>query len=340
MLSRREARRLNGALLRQRPVREEYMSIHKNAIDSIILGVEDYNSTDPRRLLSATRNLVAGTMLLIKHKLASLSPPGTDEALLKERVLPEMDGKGGIKWKGKGRKTVDVQSMEDRCKSLGIDVDWQRVRKIVAHRNDIEHYFPSLTQNALRTLVADSFIIIRDFLRTQLNEDPLIVLGAPTWTTLTGVADVYKKEKDECLANIASINWDFSTVQDAMEDWQCPKCGSGLIDVLNPKSDKWDAHLQCRACGTEYDFETAAEAALGDANASHDYYSIKEGGDPATVICPECTHDTYDLEADHCLICGESVERSCKQCGERIPASELDGSGYCGYCNHMMSKDD
>jgi hypothetical protein len=106
------------------------MSIHKNAIDSIILGVEDYNSADPRRLISATRNLVAGILLLIKHKLALLSPPGSDEALLKEKVLPESDGKGGVSWKGKGRKTVDMQSMQERCETLRVDVDWNGSRRL------------------------------------------------------------------------------------------------------------------------------------------------------------------------------------------------------------------
>jgi len=316
------------------------MSIYKNAIDSIILGVEDYNSSDHRRLISATRNIVAGILLLIKHKLAQLSPAGSDEVLLKERILPESDGKGGLSWKGEGQKTVNVHRMQERCKSLKIDVDWKRVNKIVNQRNYIEHYFPSLTQTALRTIVADSFIIIRDFLRIHLNEDPLTALGEPTWTTLTSIANIYDKEKQECLQNIRSIDWTFSQVQDAFEDWQCPKCGSGLIDILNPNSDKWEAQIQCRCCGEEYDFETAVEAAIGNFNAERDHISIKDGGDPSTVECPNCSHDTYDLEEDCCLVCEESVERTCQRCGCGIPTSELDGSGFCNYCNHMMSKDD
>jgi len=316
------------------------MSIYKNAIDSIILGIEDYKSKDPRRLISATRNLVAGILLLIKHKLAKLSPPGSDEVLLKENVLPKSDGKGGITWTGTGHKTVDVRSMQDRCKNLGITIDWHRVKKIVDHRNDIEHYFTSLPQATLRTLMADSFLIIRDFLRTQLDEDPLAVLGTPTWSTLTSVAEVYEKEKEECLQNIQSIDWEYPKVQEALEDWNCPKCSSGLIDILNPKCDKWDAQFQCRSCGTEFDFETAVEKAVQDFFAGQDYQSAKDGGDPTTVPCPRCFNDTYDLEDDCCLICGESVERECQMCGNTIPASELDDSGYCGYCNHMTNKDD
>jgi hypothetical protein len=316
------------------------VNILKNAIDSIVLGVEDYGSSDPKRLISATRNLVAGILLLIKHKLVELSPAGSNDALIKQRVLPELDGKGGVIWKGDGQKTVDVQQMRERCTSLGINVDWKRVEKIVVYRNEVEHYFPSLSHAALRTLVADSFIIIRDFLRAELDEDPLIALGAPTWTSLMGVADVYNKERHECEANLQSVDWTYSTVLGALEDWHCPVCGSGLIDVTNPGAAKWTAVLKCRACGKEYDFETAVEDAINDFYQVENHLSIKDGGEPVTISCPNCSHDTYHLEEDCCLICEESAERKCQRCGMDIPASEIDGSGYCSWCNHMMAKDD
>jgi len=230
--------------------------------------------------------------------------------------------------------------MQERCSSLGVTVDWKRVEKIVKHRNELEHYYTSLTQAALRTLVADSFILIRDFLRCQLGEAPLAELGSPTWTTLTSVASVYDKERLECEKNIKSINWTYTQVSDALHDWRCSQCGSGLIDVLNPGVDKQAAHFKCRACGKEYDYETAIEKSIEDFYSGQDFIAVKDGGEPATTICPSCSHDTYDLEENHCLICDESVERTCQRCGCPIPASELDDSGYCGWCNHMMSKDD
>ena len=81
--------------------------------------------------------------------------------------------------------------------ALGISVDWSRNEKIVKHRNDVEHAFPTVSQAALRTLVADSFVVIRDFLRDVLGGDPLELLGGPTWSTLTAIAEVYEKEKAE-----------------------------------------------------------------------------------------------------------------------------------------------
>lgn len=316
------------------------MSIYKNAIDSIVLGVEDYNAPDPRRLISATRNLVAGILLLIKHKLVTLSPAGSDEVLIKQRVVPIDDGKGGIQWKGSGHKTLDVQQMQERCNTLGISVDWKRVDKIVKHRNEIEHYYASLSQIALRTLVANSFILIRDILRGQLGEDPLTALGQPTWTALTSVADVYEKEKKECEYHLSSVEWDYTHVEDALNEWQCPDCGSGLIDVANPGSDKREVRLQCRSCGKEFDFKTAVEGAVGSYFSAQNYSALKDGGEEATILCPNCCRETYDLEEDCCLICGESVERECQHCGMEIPACEINGSGYCSWCKHMMSKDD
>ena len=111
-------------------VKGESVSILKNAIDSIAIGLEDYESTDQRRIVSSTRNIFAGILLLFKHKLCELSPPDSDEALIKQRVLPRLDATGAVNWIGKGKKTVDVINIEDRFKSLGIEVDWDRIKRI------------------------------------------------------------------------------------------------------------------------------------------------------------------------------------------------------------------
>jgi hypothetical protein len=49
------------------------MSILQNAIDSIQVGVEDYNLEDDRRNASAIRNIFAGILLLYKERLCELS---------------------------------------------------------------------------------------------------------------------------------------------------------------------------------------------------------------------------------------------------------------------------
>jgi hypothetical protein len=86
-------------------------TILKNAIASIQLGVEDHKSGDERRSLSAVRNLTAGILLLFKEKLRQLSPAGSDEVLIKERIRPSRDADGSVTFRGEGRKTVDVQAI-------------------------------------------------------------------------------------------------------------------------------------------------------------------------------------------------------------------------------------
>ena len=82
------------------------MKILDNAIDSIVLGLQDYKSDDPRRLLSCTRNMFSGILLLFKCKLSLLSPEGTDESLIKQKVLPTKEAAGNINWEGKGKKLL------------------------------------------------------------------------------------------------------------------------------------------------------------------------------------------------------------------------------------------
>lgn len=144
------------------------MSILQNAIDSIAMGLEDYSSPDPRRGISCARNVFAGILLLFKHKLSTLSPESSDEALIKQRVLPVLNDDGRLDWKGKGKKTVDVQGIRERFDSLKIDVDWDRVSRINEFRNDIEHYYTSLKHEAIHSLISDSFVIINDFVRAHL----------------------------------------------------------------------------------------------------------------------------------------------------------------------------
>jgi hypothetical protein len=319
---------------------EILMSILKNAIDSIALGIEDYNSSDSRRLISCTRNLFAGILLLFKHKLAELSPVDSDEALIKQRVLPVNSSSSGVIWVGKGKKTVDVQQIRERFHSLNISVDWDRVEKINKYRNEIEHYHSPLSHSSIRALIADSFLLIRDFLRIHLDKDPLDLLGSDTWDVLTSVAEVYDTEKKECIRHMESIDWKYSSLMDALIDYRCDACGSGLVDVECDPVDRWSAKFNCRSCGEKWDFEKLAELSINEYFGAENYLSVKDGGDPATIDCPECGLNTYVLEKNVCVICEVSVETECQKCHMAIPAEEIDGSGFCSWCSHMMSKDD
>lgn len=55
----------------------------KNAVVSIQLGLEDFASDDERRVISAARNLYSGVLLLAKEVLRQLSPPGSNDILIR-----------------------------------------------------------------------------------------------------------------------------------------------------------------------------------------------------------------------------------------------------------------
>lgn len=83
------------------------MNILKNSIDSIQLGIDDFESNEDKRIISSVRNLYAGILLLFKELLLRLSPSSSNEVLLKTLVLPLKQSNGTIFFKGIGKKTVN-----------------------------------------------------------------------------------------------------------------------------------------------------------------------------------------------------------------------------------------
>lgn len=320
---------------------EQNMSILQNAIDSIILGMEDFKSPDPRRLVSATRNIFAGILLLFKHKLSSMSPAGSDDALLKEQVFPTTTTSGDILWKGRGRKTVDVQRIRERFEGLGISVDWKRLDEINDYRNNIEHFYSALSKKTVADIIAKSFLIIRDFLVTHLALDPRTTLGEDAWQTMVSVNDVYQREKDECTSGIAKEDWQSDTLLNALTNFKCDGCGSDLIALTSAGSDRESTEFQCRACGHKWGFDDIVEKAIDEFCGWQNHMAIKDGGEVATIQCPRCFKETYILEEKRCASCLEELEHICQRCGSEIPPEELFlDNGYCGWCEHMMNKDD
>jgi hypothetical protein len=315
------------------------MSLLQNAVDSVALGIEDFQSADDRRLISSVRNITAGILLLFKHKLAELSPTGSDEILIKEEITPFLDSTGSVQWKGKGQKTVNVTQIEQRFKGLGISVDWARFTKINKHRNTIEHYYSKEPRAVVKEVIASSFLIIRDFARDVLKDDPLNVFGDETWNVLVKEADVYSKEKQECVKNIRAINWQYKELRRALEEFSCPECASDLLDAQSVNGDQSSAKLVCRACGEPQEWETVAGDAIGNYFGGANHLSVKDGGEPLTMDCPNCNQETYLVDRDICVICQDSVPDTCDVCGNTIPTSERDGGSICGWCSHMADKD-
>lgn len=315
------------------------MSILKNAIDSIAVGLEDYSSSDQRRVISCTRNLFAGILLLFKYKLSLLSSPGSDEALIKQRVLPVLDESAHLKWKGKGEKTVDVQGIKDRFESLNIDVDWKRIDKINKFRNDIEHYFSNLKHEAIQSLISDSFVIINDFIRKHLNEDPRKLLGGAAWAVLIEVNEVYEREKAACSAALQTLEFFDDEILNAFEGYFCDECGSGLIMPSVRASEAICADYTCKSCEKTLPYEEMVNEAVADYFNHEAYLSHTDGGDFPLADCPECG-GIYMYAQGICASCGHTAEHKCQRCSSTILPEELSTEPFCGYCAYVMSKDD
>jgi hypothetical protein len=280
-------------------------AILQNAAQSIQVGVEDCRSEDPRRVLSAVRNITAGVLLLFKEKLRQLSPPGSNDVLLKQKSRIQRGEDGVIEMIGVGKKTVDVEQTSERFDDLGIKVDWTRVKAIVNARNEIEHHSTSLSPALLRSLIYNAFVVISDFITSNLDKEPLDLLGKETWTALLEQAEVFKAQLDDCIAQLEKIRWPTAVHERIASELRCGNCASELIRPSNPvEKDPLRLQFVCRACGSEMEYSEIVEAAVSESFAGEAYVAIKDGGDPPVEDCFECGKDTFVLEIGECMACG------------------------------------
>jgi hypothetical protein len=315
------------------------MSLLANAKTSIQLGLADFNSGDDKKLISAVRNFHAGVLLLLKEKLRRLSPTGSNEVLIKFKVVPQLDSTGSLTFVGEGRKTVDIQQIKERFKSLGIGFDWSRYDKMTEVRHDVEHYFTSAGRDAIRGLISDTFVLVRDFVTCELKEEPLLILGGDTWNALLQTKEVYDRERAECVRQLKQVDWESDGLCDAVIAYSCTTCGSSLLIPEDVTKSFSEVVLKCRSCCEIHTFQDYASDALNEHFAGYNHLSVKDEGEPATTTCPFCGEEGYILDEERCALCGEHAEHTCARCGCRIPESELNDGSYCGYCEHMMDKD-
>ena len=312
------------------------VTIFDNAIKSIQLALEDFSSNTEARLLSVVRNLHAGILLMYKSKLSALSPPESEEAFIKKDVLPKKLETGEIGFMGLGRKTVNAAEIRARFESLEVQTDWKRFEKISGLRNDIEHYCTGVHPDAIRGMISDTFVIIRDFMITELSKDPKHELGDGAWGVLLTVSEVFDKERAYCEERLNSIDWESATLGEAISELTCVACGSALV---MPVSDDRDAGIKCRSCGEVEQFESSAERALTNYLEWRNHVAVKDGGEEVLITCPFCREQGYVIDEECCAICGESCEHTCAMCANPIPVGELSDGSLCAYCQHMVDKD-
>jgi formylmethanofuran dehydrogenase subunit E len=291
------------------------MSLLHNAVKSIQIGVEDYlmGSDDDRRYLSAVRNVCAGILLLYKAKLCNLSPLHTPEVLIKQHIKPIHDGKGNLIFIGHGQKTVDVQAIKERFKSLKIMVDWEKFDELNRLRNEIEHYYINKSSEAVREVIAKSFILVRDFIIIYLQEEPSRLLDEDCWQTLLTTADVYKAEDDTCKQSFNQFGFETLLIEHIVKNIRCPFCHSNLIKAKD--ENNIFPSLSCSSCGENFKFDNGIEGhSLHNDPFAEDFVycnyceyteqpSVVRLGDKWICFYCQRIHD----EVGNCDYCGESV---------------------------------
>jgi DNA-directed RNA polymerase subunit M/transcription elongation factor TFIIS len=319
----------------------------RNAVTSIQLGVEDYKSDDPRRTISAVRNMTAGVLLLCKEVLRRASPHGSNDVMIRARWRLTRDAQGQLRLVGEGKKTLDRDTIQKRFADLGLRSDLSGLRQLVEIRNDIEHLVPSEDDNVIREALATAMPVIRSVLVRELEEEPARLLGQETWDVLLEEARVHEEEAVRCRASLEAIEWESETLAAAVQHFQCPTCGSSLIRQVQPEnSDPAEAKLRCSGCGQSVDIAAIAEAAVGEELGGEAHMAAKDGGDPPLEECPECGRETYIVAEDKCVNpdCEFSLgDRRCAICHTHLTVGDYaatDGGDLCAYHASVMSRDD
>lgn len=310
-------------------------TILTNALQSIQIGIEDYQSDDPRRMLSAIRNVQAGILLLCKEKLRRLSPDGSQEVLLKERVLPARLG-DEIRFVGKGGKTVDGYGIKQRFSALGLEIEWKPLDRLTDFRNTIEHYHYAGDRSELAAAVASSAAIIRQLIEEMLDARPPELLGDACWSRLLEIESFYEAEFARAQATIVGIAWYGASMSAAVDSGEllCPTCGSGLIAQDEPANeDPGMADWRCRSCGAQPTLAELATRALEDHLYADFYIAMTDGGDNPLVECQGCEDDLFVLDDMICAGCGYQPRAHCTDCRIEISSeTAVTYDGCCGIC--------
>ncbi|MBL8997625.1 MAG: hypothetical protein JNL44_09950 [Gemmatimonadetes bacterium] len=315
------------------------MDLLTNAVEAVQVGIEDWQADTRPRLLSAVRSIHAGILLLFKEKLRRLSPADSNEVLVKARTRIERTAEGHIRHVGDGRRTVDSRAIQEHFESLGISTDWKRFKEIQSLRNEIEHYYRDVSEHSLTGLIADAFVIIRDFSIVELEEDPLSLFGATTWQLMLNTSAVYDLERKACDKLVGAVDWQSGMLLSGVLSIRCQSCGSDLLAPEEPDEPS-SVELSCRQCGDTEDADSFIPRAVAAATEFQRYLAFDDGFDEPVADCPECYKPTYVDSENRCVYCSASVNRECARCSHSIPLGELGSAPLCGYCDHVMSKDD
>jgi DNA-directed RNA polymerase subunit RPC12/RpoP len=315
--------------------------LFKNALASIQLGIEDYQSNDPRRSISAVRNFYAGVLLLGKQCLLGAVPDADPMEVLASKFVPVPDGHGGVVHEPQGYRTIDLSELQQRFKHFGLNWPDGDVRSLQKLRNDFEHYHSAAPKDVIRQAIAACFPTIQGFFAI-LEIEPVEALQE-AWRVMLEESAFFKKQKEEADCTFGKIPW--SGRLSNTGGYECPSCGSSLIrQVRQDNDDPASIEGRCVACGKSLTAEETVGMIVAAEFGVDDYVSVKDGDEPVIHDCLECWNPTYvsNGEINGCLLCGYEVDGECARCMTPLDITNLsaDNSSLCSYCGHVMSKDD
>lgn len=313
--------------------------IFENAVTSITLGIEDFETGTDERMLSAARNYYAGLLLLAKECLVCAAPEAEAMEVIGAKFKPQPDGQGGVEHVVSGYATVDLSQLQQRFKDFGLPWPDVNIKRLQQFRNNLEHYHLKEPASALGEAIAASFPMVVDFFKI-LDEDPQEHL-ADVWDTIIAERATFEKVRADCLTSWDGVQWP-APVQ-KLDRMSCPACQSALVgqaDATNPDHEQVDG--KCFQCGETIDREKIMEMVVQASYAMDAYIMAKEGLNSPIGYCPECGAEAYvdDGETSLCFSCGESISGECARCSTAIDLNEYnpDHPQLCSYCAHQWEK--
>ena len=215
--------------------------IFDNAIYSIQLGVEDYENKDPKRAMSAARNFYAGVLLLAKEVLVRQVSVIDPYEVLSVRYKPIPNSKNGISYVSDSSRTIDFDTISERFKDFGLEINNSELRDLRTIRNDLEHLYSNEPHQVVREAIGRAFPVVTKLFRL-IGEEPASCLQ-DSWKVMLEVRDIYESELDSCRKSFEKIEWLSPILTKAI--FSCPKCESSLVEQIDP-TNKLHLNLICR----------------------------------------------------------------------------------------------
>lgn len=328
---------------KENSIRLEIGEILNNAISSIQLGIEDYETsrTTPARAISAARNIYAGVLLLFKYKIASLAKTQEQaiELIFKpQSILPSIDNSGDIKWKPKphSKDTIDTSMIKARLESLSIYHDWNVVTRLRNSRNALEHLHPTDPTSKIQALIADLFPMLQKFITEELYEAPAALLGR-SWSKMLETHEFLESNRSRI-----QMEWDALKLPESARilliSVECRACGSSLLQPCKADVDASipinvsEFRYECLAC---HQTESLIEMLEAEFALAHEPAFVTDDNYELIRECNSCYIRMFLIDDSTCHWCGATNEwPKCHHCSKPVSALVRDhGGGLCDRCS-------